>query len=75
MYVFFQNENVFRRGGGSLFLGVVFSASFLLGAAGGVVLSEQLGWGMYLVAASCGILLIKVVLAAWSILAGVGHLK
>lgn len=74
IYLFFQNENVFRRGGGSLFLGVVFSASFLLGAAGGVVLFAQLGWGICLVAASCGVLLIKVVLAAWSILAGVGHL-
>jgi hypothetical protein len=75
IYLFFQNEDVFRRGGGSLFLGAIFSAIFLLGAAGGAALVGQQGWGIYLVAASCAVLLIRVVLATWSIMVGIARPK
>lgn len=73
IYIHFTNDDVFRRGGGSVHLGIIFSVSFLLGIAGGAGLIGQLNWGIYLVAASCVILLVTVVLAAWSILVGVGQ--
>ena len=72
-YIFFANEEGFRRGGASFQLAIFFSASFLLGIAGGATLIGLSNWGIYLVAASCVILLVKVVLSAWSILVGVGR--
>ena len=75
VYIFFENEEGFRRGGGSFHLAIIFSVSFLLGITGGATLIGHLNWGMYLVAASCVILLVRVVLAAWSILEGVGQLE
>jgi hypothetical protein len=75
VYVFFESEKVFRRGGGSIYLAIIFSVILFLGITGGVALIGHLNWGMYLVAASCVILLVRVVLAAWSILAGVGQLE
>ena len=75
VYGFFENEEVFRRGGGSIYLAIIFGVILLLGITGGVALIGHLNWGMYLVAASCFFLLVRVVLAAWSILAGVGELE
>ena len=75
VYGFFKNEEVFRRGGGSIYLAIIFGVILLLGITGGVALIGHLNWGMYLVAASCFFLLVRVVLAAWSILAGVGELE
>jgi hypothetical protein len=75
VYIFFENEEGFRRGGASFHLAIIFSASFLLGITGGATLIGQLNWGIYLVAASCIILLVQVVLSAWSILVGVGQLQ
>src|SRR5215831_2654020 len=75
VYGFFENEKVFRRRGGSFYLAIIFSVILLLGITGGLALIGHLNWGMYLVAASCFFLLVRVVLAAWSILAGVGQLE
>ena len=75
VYIFFQNEKGFRRGGGSIYLGIVFSVSFLLGITGGAALIGHVDLGIYLVAASCVILLVRVVLTSWSIMVGVGQLK
>jgi hypothetical protein len=73
IYICLKDREGFLRGGGSLFLAVTFSFSFLLGIAGGAALFGHLTWGIYLVAASSIILLVRVVLAAWSILEGVGQ--
>jgi len=73
IYLYFENKEGFRHGGGVFHRAVIFSASFLLGIAGGTVLFERLDWGMYLVAISCIILIVRVVLTAWSIVLGVGR--
>jgi hypothetical protein len=75
VYIFFQNNEGYRRGGGMLHRAIIFSIGFLLGIVGGVLLVEHLSWGIYLVAASCVILLVRVVLSAWSIMVGVGQLE
>jgi hypothetical protein len=73
IYLYFENKEGFRRGGGVFHRAVIFSASFMLGIAGGVALIEHRSWGLYLVAASCIILIVRVVLTAWSIVLGVGQ--
>jgi hypothetical protein len=75
VYVFFESNEGFRRGGGTFHRAIIFSIAFLLGIAGGATLIEHLSWGIYLVAASCIILLVRVVLTAWSIMVGVGKLE
>ena len=75
VYIFFQNNEGYRRGGAALHRAIIFSIGFLLGIAGGALLVEHLSWGIYLIAASCVILLVRVVLSAWSIMAGVGQLE
>jgi predicted MFS family arabinose efflux permease len=52
---------------------IIFSAGFLLGAAGGAMLVERLNWGIYLLTASCIVVLVTVVLNSWSIMLGVGR--
>ena len=52
---------------------ISFIVIFLVGIAGGATLIEHLNWGIYLVTASCVILLVTVVLNAWSIMVGVGQ--
>jgi len=73
IYQFFEDKEGFRHGGGVFHRAVIFGASFMLGVAGGVVLIEHLSWGIYLVATSCIILVVRVVLTAWSIVLGVGQ--
>jgi hypothetical protein len=76
LYIFFFESNEgFRRSGGTFHRAIIFSIAFLLGIAGGATLIEHLSWGTYLVAASCIILLVRVVLTAWSIMVGVGRLE
>jgi hypothetical protein len=41
---------------------------YLLGAAGGITLMTHPSWGLYLVAASCVILLVRTVLTAWTLM-------
>ncbi len=73
IYLYFENKEGFRQGGGVFHRAVIFSGGFLLGIAGGVALIEGLDWGIYLVATSCMILIVRVVLTAWSIVLGVGR--
>jgi len=47
--------------------------SILFGIAGGATLIVDLNWGIYLVTASCIVLLVMVVFGAWSIMVGVGQ--
>lgn len=70
---FFSNEEVYRRAGGQLHRAAIFIASFLLGIAGGVALTQRLNWGVYLIAASCIIFMVRVVFMAWSIMVSVGQ--
>jgi hypothetical protein len=47
---------------------VPIGAGYLLGAAGGITLMMHPSWGLYLVAASCVILLVRTVLTAWTLM-------
>jgi hypothetical protein len=49
---------------------VTISAGYLLGAAGGAALIGHAGWGLYLIAASCVIILVRSVLTAWMLMFG-----
>ena len=42
-------------------------------AVGGVLLVEQLAWGLYLVTAACIIKLVRSVLTAWMLMFGMFH--
>jgi hypothetical protein len=72
---FFQDNEGYRRGGAMLHRAIIFSIGFLLGIAGGALLVGHLNWGIYLVATSCIILLVRAVFSAWSIMVGVGQLE
>ena len=73
VYLFFANREDFRRGGALFYRAIIFRVSFLLGIAGGAALISHLNWGIYLIATSCVILLVRAVLTAWSIMLGVGQ--
>jgi len=73
VYLFFANKEDFRRGGALFYRAIIFCVSFLLGIAGGAALISHLNWGIYLIATSCVILLVRAVLTAWSIMLGVGQ--
>ena len=72
-YFFFKNKEDFHRAGWSIYRAIIFIVTFLLGIAGGVTLIEHFNWGIYLLAASCVIFVVTVVLNAWSIMLGVGQ--
>jgi len=54
-----------NRGGFPVSMIAMISTGYLLGAAGGAALIGQAGWGVYLVAASCVLILVRSVLTAW----------
>jgi hypothetical protein len=56
-----------NRGGFAFSMIVTISTGYLLGIAGGVALLARADWGLYLVAASCTIILLRSVLTAWSL--------
>ena len=62
-----------HRGGFPFSMIVTISAGYLLGAAGGAALIGGCGWGLYLVTASCAILLVRSVLTAWMLMFGRPH--
>jgi hypothetical protein len=76
-YIRFKKSEEFHSGGGfgrgPWPRAMIFIAIFLVGIAGGATLFEHLSWGIYLVTTSCVILLVTVVLNAWSIMVGVGQ--
>jgi len=75
-YTYFTNREGYRQAGWSIYRAIVFFIVFLLGIlAGVVILIGHLNWGIYLLAASCVILVVTVVLNAWSIMLGVGQLE
>ena len=62
-----------ERGGFPARLVATIVAAYLLGAAGGVALVFAQDWGVYLVAASCMIKLVRTVLTAWMLMFGMFH--
>jgi hypothetical protein len=73
IYNYFRNKKGFVQAGATIYRAIIFVISFLLGTAGGAaILIERLNLGIYLVTASCIILVVTIVLNAWSIMLGVG---
>jgi hypothetical protein len=72
-YIFFRNKEGFHHGGTAVHRLIIFIVSFSLGIAGGATQIEHLNWGIYLVTASCIIVIVMVVLNSWSIMLGVGQ--
>jgi hypothetical protein len=70
---FYKNEEDRGYTGFVLSRAIIFSGSFSLGIAGGATLVEHVSWGIYLLAVSCIIVLVTVVLNSWSIMLGVGQ--
>ena len=70
---FYRNKEDFSNTAFVIYRVIIFTASFLLGTAGGATLIEHLDWGIYLVTISCVIVLVTVVLNAWSIMLGIGQ--
>jgi hypothetical protein len=68
---FHQNKG--NRSGFPIYPFVTYTASYLLGIAGGAGLIEHANWGMYLVAISYVTILVAVALNAWTIMLGVGQ--
>jgi len=69
----YKNRDMGIRGGFSVYAGISFIVSDLLGIGGGAFLVEWSNWGLYLVTASYVTLLISVALNAWAIMLGVGQ--
>jgi hypothetical protein len=65
-------RNAGKRGDWAITRAIRYIAALLIGVAGGAVLIRLAWWGMYMVTASYVILLISVVLNAWSIMFMVG---
>jgi hypothetical protein len=71
--IFFKDKERYRHTGGRIHRPMIFIVSSLAGVVGGATLIKHLSWGIYLVAASCIVLLIMVVFGAWSIMVGIGQ--
>jgi len=57
-----------HRGGFPLTMTLTIGAGYLLGVTGGITLMAHPSWGLYPVAASCVILLVRTVLTAWMLM-------
>ena len=74
-YLFFENKEGFHRGGTAVHRLIIFIIGFSLGIAGGATLIEHSNWGIFLVTASCIIVVVMVVLNSWSIMLGLANRK
>jgi hypothetical protein len=67
--VLFTYQHFVQHHGGFPFgMIVTISTGYLLGAVGGVAMIGHSPWGLYLVTASCVILLLRTVLTAWMLM-------
>ncbi len=66
--LFTYTHFVAHRGGFPLNMTLTIGAGYLLGVAGGITLIVHPSWGLYPVAASCVILLVRTVLTAWMLM-------
>ena len=69
---FFKDRKAYIAAGGQPQLAIMFASSFAIGAGGGTALIFQHTWGAYLVALSCTVLIVRVVLTAWLIMVRIG---
>jgi hypothetical protein len=70
--VFTLRHFIQNHAGFPLSMIVTISTGYLLGAAGGAALIGHTGWGLYLVAASCVVIVVRSVLTAWMLMFGSG---
>jgi hypothetical protein len=72
--VLFTYEHFIQnRGGFPMGMILMISTGYLLGAAGGVALLADSKWAIYLVTASCVMLMVRSVLTAWMLMFGRRH--
>jgi hypothetical protein len=69
---FFNNRLAGKRGGFSIYRGLIYQFAYLLGVVGGVALIKFSKWGLYLVTISYVIFIASVIWNAWTILLGLG---
>ena len=70
---FDKNITISDRGGFPVVLIATIIAAYLLGALGGAIVIGHLVGGLYFVAVSCVIKLVRSVLTAWMLMFGVTH--
>jgi hypothetical protein len=70
-YTFFYKQDNRHRGGMKMSRFIPFGGSHLLGVVGGIALTQRSPWGMYIVTVSYTMLLVAVVIGAWSTMLGV----
>jgi len=76
IYKYFDKHlTISHRGGFPTLLIATIIAAYAMGAAGGVALFRLMEWGLYLVAASCLIKIVRSVLTAWMLIFGLGHAR
>ena len=68
-----KHITISHRGGFPTALIVTVIAAYLLGAAGGAVLMRGLEWGLYAIALSCLIKIVRSVLTAWMLIFSQSH--
>jgi hypothetical protein len=70
-----QHVTISARGGFPTVLIATIIAAYLLGTAGGVAVLRHAEWGLYLVAASCLVKIVRSVLTAWVLIFGITHTR
>jgi hypothetical protein len=67
----YKHRNDRHRGGMKMSRAIPLSVGYLLGIVGGIALIQGSRWGMYIVTISYTMLLVTVVLGAWSTMLGI----
>jgi hypothetical protein len=76
IYRYFDKHlTISHRGGFPTALIATIIGAYLLGIVGGIAIFEDLNWGLYPVAVSCVIKLVRSVLTAWMLMFGVSRAK
>jgi hypothetical protein len=71
--LFTRKHFIENKGGFPISMIITISTGYMMGAAGGAALVVGRGWGLYLAAGSCVILLVRSVLTAWMLMFGTRH--
>jgi hypothetical protein len=69
----YKHRDDSHRGGMKMSRAISLTAAYLLGMTGGIGLIQEFRWGMYIVTISYTLLLVAVVLGAWSTMLGMEH--
>jgi hypothetical protein len=70
-----KHITISRSGGFPTGLILTITAAYLIGIAGGIAALRLLDWGLYLVAASCLLKIVRAVLTAWMLMFGMLHAR